>query len=68
MVATDANDGSARYFTKDDLSQDHYEPLMASSAVPVANQPYAIDGIPYFDGGMADPIPLRKAFETAPTG
>lgn len=63
VVATDGNDGSAKYFTKDDLHQDDYGALKASSSVPVANQPYIVDGRPYFDGGIIDPIPVQKAVD-----
>ena len=29
-----------------------------------ANQPlYVVDGVPYFDGGIADPVPVQKALE-----
>ena len=29
-----------------------------------ANQPlYVVDGVPYFDGGIADPIPVQKALD-----
>lgn len=63
VVATNGNDGSATYFTKNDLHQDDYGALKASSSVPVANQPYEIDGVPYFDGGIIDPIPVQKAID-----
>ena len=63
VVATNARDGSARYFTKDDLSQDHYEVLCASSSVPVACRPYPVDGVPYYDGALSDPVPLQKALD-----
>lgn len=61
VVACDARDGSTKYFTKDDMHYDDYDILKASSAVPVACQPYVIDGVPYFDGGIADPVPVQKA-------
>ena len=31
--------------------------------MPVACEPYAIDGVPYYDGGIADPIPVQKAID-----
>ena len=37
--------------------------MKASSAVPVACEPYVIDGIPYYDGGIADPVPVQKALD-----
>ena len=62
IVAADARTGKARYFMKDELRQDDYTPLMASCCIPVVDQPYFMDGVPYYDGGLADPVPLEKAF------
>ena len=61
IVAADARTGKARYFMKDELRQDGYTPLMASCCIPVIDQPTFIDGIPYYDGGLADPVPVDKA-------
>ena len=63
VVACDARDGSARYFDKSDVHFDDYDIMKASSAVPVACEPYVIDGVPYFDGGIADPVPVRRAID-----
>ena len=63
IVATDALTGMARYFDKSDLSQDAYHVIKASGNMPVANQAYLIDGIPFFDGGLADPVPVEKCRE-----
>lgn len=63
IVACNGNDGSATYFDKSDIRQDDYDVLKASSSVPVANKPYMIGGVPYFDGGLADPIPVQKALD-----
>ena len=63
IVATRADTGKACYFTKDDLSKDDYSPIKASCCVPVMNKPYEIDNVGYFDGGISDPIPYKKAFE-----
>lgn len=63
VVACDARDGSTKYFAKNDMHYDDYDILKASSAVPVACQPYVIDGVPYFDGGIADPVPVQKAID-----
>lgn len=60
-VATDALTGKATYFTKSDLSQDHYDPIAASACVPVVNHPMEFNGCHYVDGGVADPIPIDKA-------
>ena len=29
----------------------------------MACEPYVIDGVPYYDGGIADPIPVQKAID-----
>ena len=62
IVAADARTGKPVYFTKEDLRQDDYRPLMASCCIPVVERPYFIDSVPYYDGGLADPVPLEKAF------
>lgn len=62
-VATNAVTGETRYFTKDDISQDHYDVFKASCALPVACQPVVIDGQPYYDGALSDPVPMQKAFD-----
>lgn len=63
IVATYAKNGEPKYFRKAGMERDHYEALMASCSLPVVNKPYVIDGVEYFDGGIADPVPLDKAFE-----
>ncbi len=63
IVATDANTGLPHYFHKYDMRQDSYDPIKASCCVPVINRPYKVNGIPYFDGGLSDPVPYEKAFE-----
>lgn len=61
VVATEARTGRARYFEKEDIGRDHYDVIKASCALPAASRPYKVDGVPYFDGGVADPIPYQKA-------
>lgn len=63
IVATDANTGLPHYFHKYDMRQDSYDPIKASCCVPVVNRPYKVNGIPYYDGGLSDPVPYEKAFE-----
>ena len=63
IVAAEAQTGRPRYFTKADVHQNDYRPLMASCCIPVVDRPYFIDGVPYYDGGLADPVPLQKALE-----
>ncbi|MFC0265018.1 patatin-like phospholipase family protein [Alloscardovia macacae] len=63
VVASDASTGLPHYFAKQDMHQDDYTVIMASSCVPVVNRPVVINGVPYFDGGLTDPIPVQKAFD-----
>lgn len=61
IVTSEAESGRVRYFTKDDLAPDRYDPLMASCAIPVVCEPYEINGVKYFDGALTDPVPVKKA-------
>lgn len=61
IVATQAHTGEAEYFTRRDLAQDSYDVLKASCAIPAACKPYPVNGKLYFDGGVSDPIPYKKA-------
>ncbi len=63
IVATQAQTGNAVYFTKNDISQNKYNVLKASSALPIVCKPYSINGIEYFDGGISDPVPVKKAID-----
>ncbi len=61
-VATDSVTAKPRYFTKDDFSRDNLDVLKAACSLPVATRPVKIGDRKYFDGGVSDPIPIRKAF------
>lgn len=61
--ACNAQTGEPVYFTKDDISQDHYDAFKASCALPVFCKPYPVNGIPCYDGGISDPVPVKKAFD-----
>lgn len=63
IVATNAETALPVYFTLDDMKQDDYSPIKASSALPVVNKPCAVNGTLCFDGGLSDPIPVRRALE-----
>ena len=63
VVATNAQTGKAVYFDKDDLKQDKYDILKASSSIPFVCKPYEIDGVLYYDGALGDPVPVEKAFQ-----
>lgn len=63
VVATNALTGKPTYFGKKDMMQDDYNIMKASCCIPVVCKPYEIHGVPYYDGGISDPIPVRKALE-----
>ena len=63
VVATDAETGLPRYFTRADVHPDDFDVVKASCSLPIACRPYVIDGVPYFDGGMSDPVPYRRAMD-----
>lgn len=62
-AATRASDGKSVFFENKDVKENCYDILKASCALPVACKPYPIDGELYFDGGIAEPIPIQKAFD-----
>ena len=62
VVAMNANTGKPCYFPLNEIERDDFWQLKASSNVPVADRAYMHDGVPYFDGGLVDPIPIDYAF------
>lgn len=62
VVATNALTGRVRYFDKADLKQDDYSILKASSAIPFVCRPCEVEGVPYYDGALSDPVPVERAF------
>lgn len=62
VVATDEK-GRAAYFDKSQIEKDNYKVIMASSALPALCKPIEINGVNYFDGGVADSLPINKMIE-----
>ena len=60
-VVTDAATGDPVYYDKALLREGNFDPIKASCAVPGACQPYPVMGRPGFDGGVADPVPYKRA-------
>lgn len=60
-VATRADDGRPQYFTNADFHTDDLSPLKGSCAIPGVCKPYKVGDSLYFDGGVADPVPVEKA-------
>ncbi len=61
VVATDAKTGKPHYFTKEDMKPDDYRVIRASCSLPVICKPQEVNGRYYFDGGVSDSVPVRKA-------
>lgn len=62
VVAVDAVTGLPVYFNKEDVAKFRGDVFKASSAVPAMCKPIEIDGKLYFDGGISDAIPVKRAF------
>ena len=63
VVVTNALTGKPEYYGREMMQQDDYRLIMASSAIPVACHPVELNGTPYFDGGLTDAVPVRRAME-----
>lgn len=63
IQATDALNGSAKFFDIKEVTQDSYSYFGASCCIPVVNKPVVIDGRPYFDGGVTLPVPIDYVFD-----
>ena len=62
IVSTAINSGQAHYLKATAASME--QQLKASCAIPIAYRDYpVIDGVAMTDGGMADSIPVQKAYE-----
>ena len=62
VVASNAETGEAKYFDKRYIRQDDYNVFKASSSIPFVCKPYFIQGTPYYDGALGNPVPIEKAF------
>lgn len=59
---TNAQTGEAEYKNAMDMDED-YTMLRATCALPMFFPAIELDGQKYYDGGIADPIPVKKALE-----
>ena len=66
IVLTDCETGDPVYFHARD--EHIFDALKATASLPFATAGYAhVQGKPYADGGLADPLPIRKAIEDGAT-
>lgn len=64
FTATNCLTGEAAYLTDRGTDRRHLMTIgKASSALPGATPEVEVDGVPYADGGVADSISVRRAFE-----
>lgn len=61
IVSTDADTGKTIYLDYKNMQKNDYFELKASSCIPMVCPPYEKNGINYYDGGISDPIPVKKA-------
>lgn len=65
VSATEAESGRTVYFDRSHMTdrKSILDVMSASCCIPVVSKPIIIDEKAYFDGGLAEPIPFRKAFD-----
>ena len=61
VVLTNAATGRAEYLGNEAFARRECRVLMASCALPVYCRPVELDGRFYFDGGVADSLPVERA-------
>lgn len=62
-VVTDAETGEAVYFGKEKIVGKDFTVMKASAALPMFTPPVEFEGKKYFDGGVADSIPVERALQ-----
>lgn len=62
VVATDCISGKPVYLRKNSCS-DMFKAIRASSSLPFLAKKVSLDGLELLDGGMGDPIPIKKSME-----
>jgi predicted patatin/cPLA2 family phospholipase len=66
IVLTDCLTGQPTYFRPDSTTV--LDALKATTSLPIATRGYSlVNGVPYADGGLVDPIPVRRAIELGAT-
>ncbi|WP_147802143.1 patatin-like phospholipase family protein [Alkalicoccus halolimnae] len=58
---TDCLTGETLYYEKQNLGYDFNRILRASSSLPMVAQPVPYDGRMFMDGGISDPVPVRRS-------
>lgn len=65
VAATEGKSTDTVFFEKEQMNDTDrlLDIISASCCIPVVSHPIIIDNKEYFDGGIAEPIPMRRAFE-----
>ncbi len=58
-VATSCETGKAEYFDVSNIKRGSLEKIQASASIPLLAKPVEVDGKMYYDGGVADSIPIE---------
>ncbi|MBW2560481.1 MAG: patatin family protein [Deltaproteobacteria bacterium] len=66
-VVTNCTTGEARYFEKGELGEDYLSVLQASTCLPFIAKPVRFNGLVLMDGGISDPVPIRKSISDGNT-
>lgn len=61
VVVTNYETGEPEYFDMKSVRKGDCKLLMASSSLPAICKPIEINGKLYCDGGLSDPVPIKKA-------
>lgn len=59
---TDAREGTVRYYDQSYIDK-KFKMLRATCALPIIFPPIEFDNNLYYDGGLVDPIPIKKSIE-----
>lgn len=62
VVATDCLSGEVKYLSEDKNEDRLMDICRASSSLPFLSPVAMVDGIPMLDGGISEPIPIRRPF------
>lgn len=63
IVTTDAVTGKTEYLDYRNIEKNDYYELKASCCIPLVCPVVEKNGREYYDGGLSDPIPIRKALQ-----
>lgn len=64
IVTTNCETGKAEYMTEQSDPDRLMKLCRASSSMPLLSPIVNIDGVPYLDGGLADSVPIRRAWQS----